>query len=189
MSAPALHRLADTALAEMGAALAGIDPEAVQRACAAVAGAGRVVVAGCGREGLMMRAFAQRLFHLGLDVGVQGETTCPAVGPGDLLFLSNGPGHLATMAALAGRARAAGARVLMLTAEPQATDAALADDLLVIPAQKMARDQGDGARSVLPMGSLFELAMLLLFELMVLELRDRTGRDADAMRARHTNLE
>ena len=51
----------------------------------------------------------------------------------------------------------------------------------------MARDVG-GA-SVLPMGSLFEGAMFLVFEVLVLRLRDVLGETAESMRARHTNME
>jgi 6-phospho-3-hexuloisomerase len=39
------------------------------------------------------------------------------------------------------------------------------------------------------MGSLYEGAMFVLFEIMVLKLRDRLGATADEMRRRHTNLE
>jgi 6-phospho-3-hexuloisomerase len=53
----------------------------------------------------------------------------------------------------------------------------------------MARDTGPGARSVLPMGSVYEGALFLLFEVMVLRLRDILGATPEAMRARHTNLE
>ena len=63
----------------------------------------------------------------------------------------------------------------------------MADDLLVIPAQTMARDVG-GA-SVLPMGSLFEGAMFLVFEVLVLRLREALGETPETMRARHTNME
>jgi len=42
---------------------------------------------------------------------------------------------------------------------------------------------------VLPMGSLFEIAEAIFFELVILRLRDRTGETAETMRARHTNLE
>ena len=52
----------------------------------------------------------------------------------------------------------------------------------------MATDQG-GAGSVLPMGSLFEGAQYLTFEMLILRLRDRIGTTPAAMRARHTNLE
>jgi 6-phospho-3-hexuloisomerase len=53
----------------------------------------------------------------------------------------------------------------------------------------MANDTGPSVASVLPMGSLYEGAQFLLFELVVLQLRDRLGVAPEAMRARHTNLE
>jgi len=39
------------------------------------------------------------------------------------------------------------------------------------------------------MGSLFEGAQYLVFELLVLALRDHLDEPAERMRARHTNLE
>jgi 6-phospho-3-hexuloisomerase len=61
--------------------------------------------------------------------------------------------------------------------------------VLVIPAQTMADDRAPAPASVLPMGSLFEGAQFLVFELLILMLRDMAGETAEAMRARHTNLE
>jgi 6-phospho-3-hexuloisomerase len=52
----------------------------------------------------------------------------------------------------------------------------------------MADDEGP-ATSVLPMGSLFEGAQYVLFEVMILKLRDLIGVTPSAMRANHTNLE
>ena len=91
------------------------------------------------------------------------------------------------MTALAGVARDAGAGVLMVTAEVSGASLALADQVLVIPAQTMASDMA--GESVLPMGSLFEGAMFLVFEIMVLRLREMKGEASEAMRARHTNME
>ncbi len=179
----------DTALAELGAVAARIDPDAVARACETIAGARRCVLYGCGREGLQMRGFAMRLHHLGRDVAMQGDMAAPPVGPGDLFIASAGPGELATVTALMKVAREAGAGVLFLTAEPETPSASLASEVLTIPAQTMARDQGAAATSVLPMGSVYEGALFLLFEIMVLTLRDRLGETAETMRARHTNLE
>src|SRR5208283_3298704 len=79
----------------------------------------RIVVFGLGREGLQMRGFAMRLFHMGRDVAVWGDMTAPAVGPGDLLIVSAGPGDLATARALVHIARDAGARTALVTAQPQ----------------------------------------------------------------------
>jgi 6-phospho-3-hexuloisomerase len=39
------------------------------------------------------------------------------------------------------------------------------------------------------MGSLFEASMMLVFEILILKLRDRLGETPESMRARHTNLE
>jgi 6-phospho-3-hexuloisomerase len=52
----------------------------------------------------------------------------------------------------------------------------------------MADDSGTSV-SVLPMGSLFEGAQYILFEVMILMLREKLGVSRQAMRANHTNLE
>lgn len=175
------------AAAELAAMAAAIDPASLDPVVATVADARRVMCYGCGREGLMMRALAMRLHHLGLEVCVQGDMAAFPLGPGDLFLCAAGPGALATASALCRVARQAGARVLVITAEPSGGTAALADDLLVIPAQTMANDL-EGS-SMLPMGSLFEGALFLVSEVLVLRLRDRLGATAASMRARHTNME
>ena len=104
-------RLAD-ALATVGKALAGIDPAVVREACTMIAAAGKIGVYGCGREGYQMRGFAMRLFHLGLKVSYLGDTTMLALGSGDLLVVSSGPGELATVNAHMATARKAGAGII-----------------------------------------------------------------------------
>lgn len=185
MSLPRAAEAAD----ELRRGLDAVDPAAFAALSQALARARRIVVYGCGREGLMMRALAMRLHHLGRDAHVQGDMACPPVGPGDLFFVASGPGRLATVAALIGEARKAGATIACLTAEPSGPDPAAADLVLSLPVQTMARDRGAAATSVLPMGSVFEGAMFLLFELLVLDLRDALGETPESMRARHTNLE
>lgn len=174
--------------AELTGAAAAVDPQALAACAAEIAAAGRIALYGVGREGLMMRALAMRLYHLGLDAHVVGDMACPPVGTGDLLIVSAGPGDFATVAGLVGVAKDAGARTLCVTAQPQAPVPQACDRMLVIPAQTMADDQNP-ATSVLPMGSLFEGAQFLVFEMLVLMLRDLTHATPAAMRARHTNLE
>ena len=177
----------DQAAAELTTVAERFDEAALEPVVAAIARADRVMLYGCGREGLMMRALAMRLHHLGLDVCMQGDMNAFPLGPGDLFLCAAGPGELATASALCGVAREAGAAVLVVTAEPEGATSALADELLVIPAQTMARDVGSDA--VLPMGSLFEGAMFLVFEVLVLQLRERLDETPASMRARHTNME
>ncbi|MFV2061947.1 MAG: 6-phospho-3-hexuloisomerase [Chloroflexota bacterium] len=178
-------------LREVAAELAEVadrmDEAALEPAVAAIAGARRMMLFGCGREGLMMRALAMRLHHLGREVCMQGDMAAFPLGQGDLFLCAAGPGELPTASALCGVARAAGARVLVVTAEPNGATAALADDLLLIPAQTLAR--GSDGPSILPMGSLFEGAMFMVFEVLVLRLRDTFGETPQSMRARHTNME
>jgi 6-phospho-3-hexuloisomerase len=185
--------LAQGALAETGQVLARLDAGAFEAFARAILAAKYITLHGLGREGLQMQGLAMRLFHLGFDAHVVGEMTTPPVGPGDLLIVSAGPGHFATIEALMTIARKAGAGTALVTAQPGAGLAPLADHILHIPAQTMADDVAandrDGAVSVLPMGSLFELSMMLAFELLVLRLRALTGETAESMRRRHTNLE
>jgi len=183
-----LDEMTDRALGELGAVLKRIDEREVEALLDLIAGAGRIATYGAGREGLMMRALAMRLFHLGLDVHVVADMTAPPVGPGNLLLVSTGPGYLSTAQALIDTASAAGAQTACFTAEPEGPTPASVDHVVVLPAQTMARDQGTPS-SFLPMGSLFEGTQFLFFEFLVLRLRDRLGETAETMRMRHTNLE
>ena len=140
-----------------------------------------------GREGLMMRALTMRLFHLGLPVHVVGDMTTPPLLQGDLLLTSAGPGALDTTAALMRIVRTAGGRIVLLTAEPKAALAPLADRVVLIPARTMARPSSDP--SPFTMGSAFEAIQFLFSEYLVTRLAKRLGESEDAMRARHTNLE
>lgn len=181
--------LADQVLEELRPGLAPDVLAQLPELSKQLADAGRIMCHGVGREGLMMKALAMRLFHLGLDAHVVGDMTTPPVGPGDVLFVSAGPGSFSTIAALAGVAREAQGRVICVTAEPEGAVPLMADTVIHIPAQTMAADQGDAATSILPMGSLFEALMFLFFELLVLDLREHLGIAPEAMRANHTNLE
>lgn len=176
------------ALDDLGRVFDRIDDGAVNRAVAEIAAAGRIALYGVGREGLQIKGFAMRLFHLGLRVAMVGDMTTPHLGAGDLLIVSAGPGGFSTVDALLGVARRDGARTLVVTAQPAGSAAHLADTVLPVPAQTMADDSGP-ALSVLPMGSLYEGAQYILFEIMILKLRERLGVTPEAMRANHTNLE
>ncbi len=188
MSASLADR-AEGAAGELARAAAGIDPAEMDALAAALSGAGRIVLHGVGREGLMMRALAMRLHHLGLDAHVAGDMSAPPVGAGDLLLVSAGPGAFSTVAALVGVAREAGAGTACVTAQPGGGVPRACDLVMTIPARTMADGEGEGEPSILPMGSLYEGAQFLAFELLVLDLRARLAVDPAAMRARHTNLE
>lgn len=184
-----MSTLYQTALAELGGVFAKLNDGEVDTALRMIASAKRIVVFGGGRERLQIMGFAMRLYHMGLAVAVEGDMTTPPVGKGDLFIVTVGPGEISTALALIGVAKSAGAAILVITAQPKGRAAALADFVLTLPAQTMADDQGATRSSVLPMGSLYEGALFVLFEVMVLKLKDLLKIDPETMRANHTNLE
>jgi 6-phospho-3-hexuloisomerase len=184
----ALENLYAAALTELGSACSGIDDNTVDRATLMIAEARNIIVFGAGRERLQIMGFAMRLFHLGLKVSVVGDMTTPPAGKGDLFIATVGPGELSTASALLNVAKNAGAKTLVITAQPKGHSVGLADAAITIPAQTMANDQGP-LTATLPMGSIFEGALFVLFEVMILKLRDRLGVTPETMRANHTNLE
>jgi 6-phospho-3-hexuloisomerase len=183
------HDMAQTAMAEIGGVLARTDSDEAERMCAEILRARRIACYGVGREGLMMKALCMRLMHLGLDAHFVGDMTTPPIGAGDLLIASAGPGEFSTVLALQGVAQDAGARVMIVTAQPVGEAPQKAAAVITLPAQTMATDQEPGSGSLLPMGSLYEAAQLVFFDLVSILLREKTGQTADQMRARHTNLE
>lgn len=170
----------------------GLSPEVLRQIsplCNELTGSNSIVCHGVGREGLMMRALAMRLYHLGCDVHVLGDMSAPPVNSGDILFVSAGPGHFATVEPLVNIARSNHAKVICITAEPDGLIPKIADMTITIPAQTMASDNPRSSKSILPMGSLFEVLMLLFFEILVLELQEKLKVSNVSMRAKHTNLE
>jgi 6-phospho-3-hexuloisomerase len=181
------ERLFDGALDEIRGVLEAGAAAEVDGLSGELQKARRIACYGVGREGLMMRALCMRLMHLGLDAHMVGDMTTPALGEGDLLVVSAGPGYFSTVMALLRVAHAAGARTVAVTAQPAGEVPTAADTVIHLRAQTMADDKG--GRSVLPMGSLYEAAMLIFFDIVSIVLRERTGQTMDGMRSRHTNLE
>ena len=130
----------------------------------------------------MLKAFAMRLAQAGRMVYVVGETVTPAIGENDLLILASASGNTASVCRYAKIAKDAGADLLILTASPSSEltgIAGKADVCFRTPTKE------DGVNPVSLMGTLFEQAVLLFCDQVILCL----GEDAAEMRKRHTNLE
>lgn len=149
--------------------------------------ANRIFVTGAGRSGLMLRAAAMRLMHLGLTVYVAGETTTPAIAAGDLLLAASGSGTTGAIVKAAEKAVAAGATVAALCAIRESPLAALAAEVVVIPAAQK-QDFG-GTLSQQYAGSLFEQSILLVTDALFQTLWQLKGTPAEELWKRHANLE
>jgi len=165
------------------------DPSEVEKISKKIIHANHISVYGAGRERLQIMGFAMRLHHLGLSVSVVGDMTTPPLGRGDLFLTSCGPGQLSTVTALASRAKNAGAKVIIITAQSAGESIELADDTILLPAQTMADDTSNKRRSFLPMGSIFEGGLFIFFEVVILHLKDALQISDEQMRSKHTNLE
>jgi 6-phospho-3-hexuloisomerase len=178
----------DAALDELRRVFPRIDEAQVQRLESRLLAARRVVVAGVGREGLSTRAFGMRLMHLGLDVSWVWDEVAPSVGPGDLFVLTSGSGEIAHLHAVAGQVVAAGCELIVVTGVPGSATANLAHAVLHVPAA-VFHGVGDLVPSEQPMGCLFEQALLILFDQVIVELAERMGETNASMARRHRNYE
>ena len=88
---------------------------------------------GAGRSGLVAKAFAMRLMHLGFSVYVVGETTTPAVLPQDVVFAISGSGETRTIADLGKLAKDIGSTLITITSKKDSTLGRISDIAVIIP--------------------------------------------------------
>ena len=176
-------------LGEVECALRSVDPGSVAAFRTEIRRARRVFVAGAGRSGLCMRAFAMRLMHLGLPVHVVGDATAPGLGETDLLLIGSGSGRTASLVQHAACARSLKARVALITTASLSPLSEHADCVVRLVAPTPKRDDSDDALSIQPMGSLFEQALSLLLDVIILQLMADLSVGAEQMFERHANLE
>jgi 6-phospho-3-hexuloisomerase len=179
--------LANAALEEIRTVFRRTAPDAADRLAREILAASAIHCYALGREALMLRAFCMRLMHLGFDAHWIGDVTAPPAAPGQLVIVASGPGDILMNRSMIQLGQRAGARVLVVTAQPDGPDPKLADVVVMLPAQSMADDAGSAR--VLPMGTAFEIAMLIFSDLTAIRLQTMTGQSNDDLRARHTNLE
>jgi 6-phospho-3-hexuloisomerase len=154
----------------------------------AILQAPRMFCIGAGREGLATRAFAMRLMHLGKEVHWIWDDTTPAIGPGDLLIATSGSGEIGHIDQVIDRAKEAGGGIAVVTADPAGRSAQKAQIVLWLPAAAY-KAKADVVASAQPMGNLFEQALLILFDQIVVALAAKLPATPQAMAARHRNVE
>lgn len=180
--------LAEKVIQELNDVLSKVDEQQVQQLVGAISQAKQIFVVGVGREGLSSRAFAMRLMHLGKIVHWVWDDTTPGIGKDDLLVAISGSGNIPTIHHVAVESRKAGAKIAVITAIPGNETPALADVVLVIPAC-VYRGKGNLVPSIQPMGSLFEQAIYIAFDIIVLLLANNMGVTFKEMESRHRNVE
>jgi 6-phospho-3-hexuloisomerase len=187
-----LHQETELVIGELREMLCKVDDSAVISFEARLMAAPRVFVAGAGRSGLVMRAFAIRLMHLGICVHVLGDATTPSLSSEDLLVVGSGSGETASLRESARKSRQLGASLVLLTIAAESSIARLSDLVIILdaPSPKIEKALSSaGHASVQPPGSLFEQGMFLLLDVVIMHLAAARGVTAEQMFARHANLE
>jgi 6-phospho-3-hexuloisomerase len=147
----------------------------------------RVFVTGLGRTGLMARGFAMRLMHLGRQVFHVGDVITPAIAEGDLLIICTRTGRSKVLSHYIQIARRARARVAVVTATADSAAAARAHVTLPIDDRPARRSRS--SRPPPPLGSLFEQALLIVLDQVVLDLMQRLDLTEEDMARIHTEFE
>lgn len=178
-----------------------LDPEMITRflkiLTSALANKNKILVVGAGRSGLVARAFAMRLMHLGFDVYVVGETITPSVREGDVLIAVSGSGSTQIVLSVASAAKRVKATVVAVTSFEDSPLGKISDFVVKIPGRtKVAAETDYFARQVIgiyeplaPLGTLFEDATMVFFDGVVYALMNLLGVREEDLKKRHANVE
>lgn len=165
--------------------------EDVRSVVAEIIKAKKIFVAGAGRSGFAARGFTNRLFHLGFSVYFVGEPTTPPIKAGDLLIIGSGSGTTGSLVQMANKAKVQGAAIATITISPTKTIGSMADAIITLPgtSRQLREDEYEKAGSIQPVGSMFEQLSWLVYDSMVMLLKEEKKQTNDDMLARHANLE
>lgn len=180
-AASLISRCANESLAELSSLVGAVDPVQLDELAACAAAAPTVYFDAQGRSGLISRAVAMRLMHLGIATHVVGETLTPAISAGDLLIAASASGATPSTLAHARVARTIGATVAAITTSADTPLARAADLIVVLP-----------ARTVVPTsqhaGSLFEQSWLVVGDALCRTLQRLREQTDDQLAMMHANM-
>ncbi|MGZ7116391.1 MAG: 6-phospho-3-hexuloisomerase [Methanobacterium sp.] len=174
-----------------------VDGERINNMLDMLISANNVFIIGLGRSGLVARAFAMRLMHLGISVYVVGETITPAINSNDCLLAISGSGETSFIISTAKISRKRNAKIIAVTSYEDSTLGKLSDLIIhvkgrtKIDAEKdyIKRQINGKHQPLAPLGTLFEVSTLIFLEGVIAELMNKMGKTEEDLKKRHTVLE
>ena len=177
-----------TILDELLESILQIDEEQVETFTEEIINANHIFLTGAGRSGLVIKAFSNRLMHLGFSVSVLGEINTPHTQKDDLLIICSGSGETGSLKSTAEKAMEKGLQILLITTNEKSSIANISN--AVVKLEGVSKTQNDSSRqSKQPMGTLFEQGCFILFDALVLLMMDKLSQNSTMMFARHADLE
>jgi len=175
-------------LNEIDSILSQVEQDSVDNLVEAICNAKKIVTIGAGRVGLANKGFAMRLSHLGLNSYALGDMTVPSIrASGDVALVASGSGETPSIALLAETAKKSGAKVVLITANPQSRIGRMSDLTVCIPSPN--KSSNGAMKSEQPMTTLNEQCLHIFFDALVLLLMHRLDETTESMWERHSNLE
>jgi 3-hexulose-6-phosphate synthase/6-phospho-3-hexuloisomerase len=147
--------------------------------------ANRIFVYGAGRSGLVSKAFAIRLVHLGFQTFVIGETIGAPVKKGDLVCIVSGSGETIPAVMTAEIAKNLGATLMVVTGKQHSRITKFADIAIVLTADCTEKER----KRFAPLGTLFEASAWIFLDGIIAELMKNKKETEESMRSRHATLE
>ncbi|MGX2943546.1 6-phospho-3-hexuloisomerase [Enterococcus alishanensis] len=183
-------QIAVQAAKELSETLSKVDKTEVTKLVQAIRHSKRIFLTGAGRSRLMLQAFAMRLMHIGFQVYIVGEVTTPAFLAGDLLIAASASGETKSILQTARKAKEYQGQVAVFSIFPESSLGETADILVKIPAYTdKLPSSAENKMGILPGGSMFEEAVLLLGDALIVELASEQHVDTSKAFANHANLE
>lgn len=182
-------QFAEVVINELSHTLSSIDSEAAEKFVDLVLDAEEVFCAGAGRSGFQIKGFAMRLMHMGINSYVVGETCTPNIKDNGLLVICSGSGETKSLVNHATKAKEMGAKIALITINPESSIAKMADVVIEISAPSPKSVKEGEIKSIQPMGSLFEQSEGIFMDIAIMMLMERQGLDSDTMFGRHANME
>ena len=157
----------------------------------------KALVVGAGRSGLVGKAFAMRLMHVGIDVYVMGETITTAIGEGDIVIIISGSGSGAMSTTAARMAKRLGSIIFAVTSYPDSDLGQVSDYIVVVPGREAVAEESDYQsrqllgehESLAPMGTLFEDTCAVFLDGLIAELMARLEVSETSMKKKHSTIE
>jgi len=149
----------------------------------------KIFVVGAGRSGLIGRAFAIRLMHLGFNAYVVGETITPALSRDDVLLAISSSGATTFVVAAAKTSKRNGGKVIAVTSHADSPIGKVADHVVVLKGKTKLAEKTGLPEHLTPLGTLFEASCLVFFDSIVVELMRRLNKTEEDMRRRHSTIE
>lgn len=173
---------------EIGDTLSFLAEEDVNQFIKKILSSKRIFIAGAGRSGVFVRAFAMRLMQMDFTVYVVGETTTPSIEAEDLLVIISGSGETEHSCFILKNAKKVGAYTYLITAHQVSPMWKIAQGKIRIPGPTKLSSLNKG-KSQQFIGSLFEQGAFIFLESVIHKLRTKIKMNSEEIMIRHANLE